>query len=228
MERIADIICETLWPTRCAVCDKPGDVLCEDCRARLAFVDRWRACPTCGAPWGLIQCDNCSAAAISGQDTPSPCISALRLGQAESTIIRTFKDKGEQRLARDLAGFLFDALPPLWLTWANMLTFIPATKEARRRRDFDHMELVARELSKRCNIPMRQLLAEPRSKDQRSLGRKGRQQNMEGRFTARERCDGLRVLLIDDVFTTGATLTDAKRALEEAGAEVRLATVARA
>lgn len=50
----AEALAETVWPTRCAVCDAPGEPLCEHCRTALRYVDWWRACPRCGAPFGRL------------------------------------------------------------------------------------------------------------------------------------------------------------------------------
>ena len=218
---------ETLWPTRCACCDRPGSVLCPSCRLKLEYLDFWNACPKCGAPWGRIQCARC---ALAAQD-PSPhqafCLSALRYEERAAALIKTYKDHGERRLAEELAFLLACALPPSWCEWAQALTFVPATKQAKRRRGFDHMEEICLELSRLTDVPCLGLLAAPRTQDQRALGRAGRLRNTLGRFSALEHGRPLRVILVDDVMTTGATLFDARRALMEQGHQVRLASIAR-
>lgn len=232
---LLNIFEETLWPTRCALCDAPGAVLCATCQSNLEYLDYWRACPQCGAAWGLIECDHCNDV-VAGIDEPKPsrCISALRFSGGSATLIKTYKDKGEQRLAPILASMLSDALAPSWVSWAHKLTFIPATKSARRRRGFDHMALIAEELAHLLSLPCARLLLEPKATDQRILGRSARRQNMEGRFHAAPSeedgegpASGGNVLLIDDVFTTGATMRDAERALRACGYDVRMATIAR-
>lgn len=227
MGLIADAICETLWPTRCALCDAPGAVLCTRCAARLDYLDFWRACPRCGAAFGFLQCDHCTPLVNKGERT-RPCISALRYTADTGVLIKTYKDKGEQRLSETLAAILANALPPSWLRWANGVTYVSATKAARRRRGFDHMELLARSLAGQCGLSCIRALNPPTARDQRILDRAERKQNMQGRFTACEPLPGRRLILIDDVFTTGATMDQASIALERAGAQVRCATVARA
>lgn len=227
MGLLGEAFCETLWPTRCALCDRPGSVLCEQCRRTLDVFDPWRACPSCGAPFGLIQCDHCTP--VVSRDAPIfKCTSALRYTPETGMIIKTYKDKGEQRLAEVLAALLADAIDPSWSRWAHAATYISATKAARRRRGFDHMELVAKRLADNLGIPCMKTLAEPIAFDQRELGRSERLKNMRGRFVVQERVCGYRLILIDDVFTTGATMGEAKSALESAGASVRCATIARA
>ena len=218
---------ETLWPTRCACCDRPGNVICPACMAALEYLDYWNACPRCGASWGRLQCARC---ALGQEDPPlhaTPCLSALRYEGRAATLIRTYKDQGERRLAPVLALIVARVLPPSWTVWAQALTFVTASKQARRRRGFDHMEHICLELAKITGIPCLKLLGEPRTQDQRALGRSGRLLNTVGRFSAVAWSKSLRVILIDDVMTTGATLFDAKRALEEQGHETRLASIAR-
>ena len=251
-----DAIAETLWPTRCALCDRPGEVLCDSCARTLDFIDYWQACPLCGAPWGRIQCDHCAAERIltqtqTGTEDPfarhsfgatSPfearepeperrdtrlCIGALRYTNRTATLVKTFKDKGEQRLAAHLAALVCRSAPPSWRSWAQCVTFVTATKAARRRRGFDHMELVARELAAQWGIPCMRLLAEPHAKDQRTLGRRERKSNMEGRFRIAAPPPVSRAIVIDDVLTTGATMDDACSALEAAGCACKSLVVAR-
>ena len=201
MGLIADAICETLWPTRCALCDAPGAVLCTRCAARLDYLDFWRACPRCGAAFGFLQCDHCTPL-VNKEEHTRLCVSALRYTADTGVLIKTYKDKGEQRLSETLAAILANALPPSWLRWANGVTYVSATKAARRRRGFDHMELLARSLAGQCGLPCIRALNPPTARDQRILDRTERKQNMQGRFTACEPLPGRRLILIDDVLTS--------------------------
>lgn len=225
---IAEALCETLWPTRCALCDAPGTVLCDSCARKLEFLDLWRACQRCGAPWGYIQCCQCTPVVLDAAQHVEMCVSALRYEGGAATLVKTYKDKGETRLAAPLAQFIADALWPSWIHWADAVTFVTSTRAARRRRGFDHMRIIAEALASQTGLACIQTLAEPRAIDQRKLGRRQRRVNVAGRFQALGGLEPARLILIDDVFTTGATLSDAKRALEEAGCSVKLATVARA
>ena len=65
---VADIAAETLWPTRCALCDAYGALLCERCVGSIPFLDQWRACTRCGAPWGLVQCSECNPITLAHLD----------------------------------------------------------------------------------------------------------------------------------------------------------------
>ena len=142
-------------------------------------------------------------------------------------IVRVFKDQGEQRLASAMAVMMLRAVPPDWVF--DAIAHVPATKAAYRRRGFDHAELIARSLSDRTGIMLVDGLARPRTRDQRKLTGAQRVANLAGSFEARpDVCGELRILLVDDVYTTGATLCAATDALLAAGArEVRCLTFAR-
>lgn len=228
-----EAIAETLWPTRCAVCDVPGEVLCEDCRRSLPYVDWWRACPRCGAPLGRVQCSECNRVMLARFERTEPpfasCASAVVLDGAAGRIVRMYKDHGERRLAGELARAMARIAHPSWIGEAPTLVAVPATGKALRRRGFDHMDEVARELSAILGIAVARPFAPPRSLDQRRLGGRDRIGNMKGRFSVLPGADAPeRVLLIDDVYTTGATLFDATDALLAAGTrQVRCLTYAR-
>lgn len=223
---LATVILETLWPTRCALCNRSSPtVICTKCEQSLQYLDTYQACPRCGAPWGRIQCDRCNPVISAKQPAPSPCVSVFRFDQDSSRLIKTYKDQGEQRIAEYFALYLSRVIPPEWKTWAEALTYIPATKKARRRRGFDHMQLIGTHLSHTINLPLITTLSEPHAQDQREFGRDLRMVNAQHMFQALEVPQ--RVLLIDDVITTGSTLYAAQKALHDAGCESRIATIAR-
>lgn len=213
---------ETLWPTRCALCDAPGKVLCDACARKLPFLDQWRACPRCGSPFGRVQCDWCNPVSLAWfgrDDYPyAAAASATMFGEAAGRIVRVYKDQGEQRLAGVMAGFMARAVSPGW--GFDAVTFAPATKGAYRRRGFDHMELVARELAALLGRELVCALDRPIARDQRELGGRGRVDNLRGSFSAFNGvAEGRRLLLVDDVMTTGSTMCAATDALLEAGAK---------
>lgn len=216
----ADTVLETLWPTRCAICDAPGSVLCATCAHQLPFIDANRACPRCGAPFGSNQCTECNETmlAASGREAlpVDGMAHALLADDAVRRIVTVYKDQNERRLAHEMALITARFIPPEWRE--ATMTFIPATDKARRRRGFDHAELIARELAKASSMPCTSLFAHPESLDQRKLGRHARKRNMEGLFSllpdARTPDEAL---IVDDVCTTGATLFAAAEHLRAQG-----------
>lgn len=226
------VLADLVWPVRCAICESPGACICERCRASLPFVDQWLSCPRCGAPFGVGQCTECNGYSLGrlGLDALpfDGCVSAVLFDDDSARIVRRYKDAGEQGLAGYLAYMVACTIPPGWLDGACAASFVPSTPKAIRRRGFDHCRLMGGECAGFLGLELLDLLQVGRAIDQRRLGRAGRFENMRGRFTADAACKGRRILLFDDVLTTGATLMAASEALKRAGAEsVFCATFAR-
>jgi competence protein ComFC len=137
----------------------------------------------------------------------------------------TFKLGGERRAAPSMARVMMRATNDLT---ADVVTFVPSSPKSMGERGFNPAEALARPLSRTLRLPCRPLLRKIRSTtDQAELGRDERRRNLMGAFRAR-RVAG-RVLLVDDVMTTGATADACARALREAGADqVLVVTFARA
>lgn len=234
-ELVKQAVLETAWPTRCAICDEQGMLLCSDCRRNLPYIDWWSACPKCGAPGGLIQCTECNETVLARAERSSypfeSCIQVTTLNEHARQVVLTYKDGGEQRLAQTMAALMAYVLPPSWKRTIDAVSFIPSSKQALQKRGFDHMHQLSWWFARYTELPHQSLFARPKKKDQRELTRKERFQNMTGSFQLLNPCSPLpaHVLLIDDVFTTGATLSAATDVLLEAGAEsVRCLTFARA
>ena len=216
-----EVAAETLWPTRCALCDVGGAVLCDRCARDLPFVDWWRACHRCGAPFGSVQCDLCNPVALAriGRDELpfAACASAVLFDESTGRVVRVFKDQGEQRLSETMASAMVRMVPPSWSF--DAVTFVPATLAAVRYRGFDHAGLIANDVAEKLGMPCVETLARPKTRDQRVLGAAQRIANLRGRFAALDCKPPDRVLLVDDVYTTGATLCAATDALNAAGCE---------
>lgn len=247
---------ETLWPTRCVGCDRPGALLCDACAAALPAIDQAEACPRCGAPFGRLTCTECTrcrerddegaCAARPGEpdprDLPAPPFDRLDglvcFGVHDwplDRLVRAYKDGGERRCAELLAGLLVRAVRAAGEAGSvdpgalDAVTFVPCTPRAYARRGFDHMEAVARAVADGLGLPLTDVLARRDSRDQRGLGRDLRAENARGTTVALGRLDGARLLLLDDVVTTGATMGAAADVLKKAGAaRVTGAAVARA
>jgi ComF family protein len=109
---------------------------------------------------------------------------------------------------------------------------IPLARDRRRERGYNQAALLAAEAARTIRRPMREgwLRRTGTTLSQEGLSRAARRRNVKGRFRVRaRRVRGKTVLLVDDVLTTGATLSEAARALRRAGAKaVYAAVVARA
>jgi len=132
-------------------------------------------------------------------------------------LIHVFKYGGVQPLAKPFGDFMMKALP----RERQFDAIVPMPLHWRRRweRGFNQAALLAREISRRWNVPVRNAVRRKRAtRQQAGLTNAKRRANVSGVFKARTRLDGMRVLLIDDVLTTGATASACARALKRAGA----------
>lgn len=149
-------------------------------------------------------------------------------------LIHLFKYGRVQTLAGPLGRLLARALP-LERSF-DVVVPLPLHWRKRWQRGFNQSALLAREIGRRTHTPVKSALRRVRyTESQAGLTSAKRRQNVSGAFQASRRAnkrnvlDGLRVLLIDDVMTTGATAASCARALKRAGArEVTLLTLARA
>ena len=217
---------ELLWPTRCVCCEQPGELLCERCRRQLPWIDQQWACPCCGAPLGRLTCTECK------KDWPvRSCVCALPFRGPGARLVTCFKDGHELRLAPVLAAAIATALdeasawpapdqhPRFDPLAVDALCFVPATREAYLRRGFDHMELVARELSWLLELPLADVLVRAEGSDQRKLGREDRARNLADSVEVLGDVADMHLLLVDDVITTGASVAACAAALDKKGAK---------
>lgn len=225
LHHVADSAAELLWPTRCVGCDMPGELLCEDCKAALPWIDQRWACPVCGAPYGWLTCTGCDT---DWESRATVC--ALGFEQISSQMVATLKDRHELRLAAVNAAAMATALdeasswpaadgtPRFDAREIDAICFVPATAKAYARRGYDHMELVSKELAQMLDLPLFDVLARMPTRDQRLLGRGERAQNLEGSVRVVDDVSGMRLLLADDVITSGASMRECTRALLRRGA----------
>lgn len=162
---------------------------------------------------GAASCD-------TGHEPPDPAtVHAVgAFDGAFGTMVHALKYDGCRDLAEPMGRLLADRVGYT----PTAVVAVPTAPSKRRKRGFGHAEEIARacadELGARL-IPGA-LEFTRRVADQTKLGASRRKANMNGAFRAREglNLDGMDILVVDDVYTTGATLGEAARALKEAGA----------
>lgn len=169
-------------------------------------------CAGCGAPDRSV-CDACRAALaqpVIHSRTPGglPVRSALRYEGCARALLLSLKEGNRTDAARALAGHLTPLLDP-----ALTLVALPPSHTAWRRRGYDPVRLLLRR-------PSLQALAVTREGSaQKSLGERDRAANRVGALRATRRLEGLRIAIVDDVMTTGATLDEAARAIRASGGD---------
>jgi ComF family protein len=160
-------------------------------------------------------------------------VCSMEFDSCSSRLVTCYKDQGERGLAGIIAEFICQSICMggiLDEVRPDCICPIPASPSAIARRGFDHILPIAEDVAENCGVSMFPFLTRVESADQRELGREERSENMRDVFGIQNLGDGVprRVLLIDDVFTTGATLDSASALLREAGVEsVGVATLCR-
>jgi len=233
---LATVVLDALLPPRCAVCGEPVDrprSLCLRCWSALGFVTR-PLCAICGdpfetAPPGEPVCGDCLAA-------PPPwgrARSALRYDDASRPLVLGFKHGDRLHLAPLLAGWMQAAGAEL-LADADVIVPVPLHRWRLIARRYNQAAVLAHALGRTTGIAVsdRALVRVRRTPSQGQLTRTQRARNVQGAFRVdAPRCVeivGRRVLLVDDVLTSGATAGACTRVLLQAGAEaVDLLTLAR-
>lgn len=219
-----------LLPAECLLCREPiasvdrNALICGLCRSRWEGIAP-PICERCGDPLHLgLACRLCAG----WPDGFRLARSAVWLDGSARRAVHHLKYDGWWRAADAMADAM-RTLPPL--TGRPVLIPIPLGARRRRRRGYNQSERLAAALAARVGGRVREDLLTRRRETptQTALTPEERQANVAGAFVARAAARGLAPVLVDDVFTTGATLAEAATALLRAGAlEVRAVTFARA
>lgn len=230
-------IASLLYPPVCAICGanvRAGEHLCNQCEPKVVRIVA-PFCQKCSEPFeGAIShefmCANCAHRTIHFD----AAIAAYRSRGVVRQIIHDFKYRRQIYLRQLVARWLRSALDDARLRDCqfDIIVPVPLHPARQRERGFNQAALLAELLSARISIQSKPALERIRyTTTQTALDRAERMENLHNAFRLRRKMDvrGLQVLLIDDVLTTGSTLSECARILKRAGAiSVHAATAARA
>ena len=231
VRRVIYPLLDLIYPPHCYICNDPLSThryICENCLSSFEKITD-PVCEKCGKP---VQdsggvCSECSEG--DREYFLARSYGVYRPGGGLAEAIGGLKYEGERALARDLAPLLNEGKPGYLLSRVDGLTFVPASREKLSRRGFNQAELLARVVSRKFEVPLfRTLVKEVETEPQAELNREERLKNVKGSFASENPVEYESVLLVDDVFTTGATASECSKVLKEAGASrVCVATLAR-
>ncbi len=226
-----------LYPSVCTICGRSvgaGEYLCDQCEAKTVRIVA-PFCQKCSEPFegaitSAFTCANCAHRTIYFD----AAVAAYRGRGIVRQMIHEFKYGRQIHLRHLVARWLHAALDDERLCGRRFDVIVPVPLHPARQRErgFNQASLLAELLSAQTSIPAKPVLERIRyTTTQTALDRSERMENLHNAFRLRKNADvrGLRVLLVDDVLTTGSTLNECARLLKRAGAfSVHAATAARA
>jgi predicted amidophosphoribosyltransferase len=214
---------DLLLPRRCVVCGVPSPTVCAQCLAGLRRL-RGPRCERCGTPtaWPVARCNECAGRRLAFASARA----AVAYDAGAKALLSAWKERGLRGLSADAALVVVEVVPR---PRASAITFVPPDPDRALKRGHHPAEALARVLASRWQVSLLPLLERTRSAPpQRGLGLAERRRNVRGGFRAQARAPAYAVL-VDDVYTSGATAGAAASALRKAGArQVDVITFARA
>lgn len=206
-----------MFPTRCVGCGRRGAAFCAACWDTLPRL-RPPWCPRCSRPERHgTRCQDCRRGAASLVAVRAPC----GYSGSISVAVRRLKYEQERHLAAPLAALLLDCLAARPLA-VDALVPVPLDPARGRQRGYNQAVLLAAPLAAALELPLLAgaLRRTRPTRPQVGLNARERRSNVRGAFAcvSPSTVAGRRVLLVDDVMTTGATLEACADALAAAGA----------
>lgn len=197
---LKDSLLEIVYPKeqKCICCDREAEVICEECLKK------------------IIRCNDNE-------------ISFAFYNSTMKKLILDFKFKKNFAAGELLAKLISEKVKKYDDDY--ILTFVPITKKKLKLRGFNQCEYICNELSKISNLKVEKTLKQIKEvKEQKTLGKDGRYKNVLGAFEIidKKQVEGKKIILIDDVITTGATINECKKILMKNGIKkIKLLTIAK-
>jgi ComF family protein len=213
---IWSVLLDALFPPRCVGCTRRGVALCDTCRGQLPYLPRG-VCFRCASHRGAYGvCRGCRRL--------SPMLSRVQapfayVGAARNAVLN-LKFRSGRYLAPLMGDLLRERLEQHHVDF-DVVVPVPLSPKRLRERGFNQAELLAEHVFTSSHVPIGpEVLARGERPSQRTLNASRRLDNLAGAFNCPEpaRIAGKRVLLVDDVITTGATVSACADTLADAGA----------
>ena len=218
-----NFILDILFPKFCSNCGKEGTYLCPDCASLISVADR-QYCPFCLEPKIVFDGRTCSRCRQTKKLSGLYC--ATSYGDfLIRKMIKQFKYEPYAReLAKPLSSLIINHLAVLnkLESFGDFIVIpIPSHRKKLRQRGFNPAEEIGKEIAGILKIPLLDeiLVKIKPTAAQAELKKEERLKNIQGAFLCRkpELIHGKKIILIDDVFTTGATMEEAALTLKKAG-----------
>ena len=206
MNRIFEYILDLIYPPRCCFCSK------------IIEREAQGICAACGEKLSSLKKDNGTRILEGGVVC---CYPLVYDSMVRESFLR-YKFSGAVSYAETYASLLADRLRSM-LSVCDVITWVPLSRRRKRKRGYDQAELLAKGTAVLLGLDCERILYKNKeAKTQSRLkDRKDRADNVKGAYSLHDSklVEGRRILIIDDIVTTGATLSECCRVLKKAGAE---------
>lgn len=206
---------DLLFPLECFGCGKEGDVLCPSCLAGvLRLVQPY--CRLCAQPGRANPCVSCRESPLDVDAIRAPFLFDGAIQKAVHGLKYRNLRAAAPKLGELMGEFLTSARIP-----GDVLVPVPLPSSRLRQRGYNQAELLASEVSKTTGLQVdNRILARVRNTPTQvgTAGREERRRNVEGSFQANPGLKGASIIVVDDVATTGSTISACASALKSAGA----------
>lgn len=226
-----DFILELIFPPRCMICSelypkkdlKNKLYICDECKKKVQFTDDFSSvCKKCSRPIDeeSLLCPLCM---VSGYHFDAALSCAVYENDIRLALL-SYKFNNERYKYRMFAELLLDSLEksPHYMS-ADIICSVPISKRRKKKRGFDHTLLISRYISHKTGIPYAKgaLAKLKETPPQSKLSFSERKLAVRGAFNVKKPSlvHGKNVILIDDILTTGATVSEISRILKRAGAK---------
>jgi len=210
---------DLVYPPFCVVCGEAGeDHLCAKCVEKIDLIGK-QHCRTCGMPTEHFRCTDCEVREYTFENAASAGVYDGVLRKA----IHSLKYDRRAMLAGPLADLMARCYPDTYLSGrVDVVVPVPIHSSRLVERGFNQARELAEGFARKVRLPVADgaLVKTRRTRHQVDLPQDERYVNVKGVFFVKRPAQiaGKRVLLIDDVFTTGSTLNESAQALRDAGA----------
>lgn len=210
----------------------PSDITCDVCGEELVADTRYNLCSECMSKLPMVGEHICLNCGVPLKDEADFCIrcentesefsynrSPLVYEGVAKDMILSLKFANKKYLAKTLGAMMADEYLNRKMS-AEIAVYVPMTEWEEKKRGFNQSELLAREVADRLKLPLLPALIKTKDTSaQKELSRKEREENLKGAFKCVfDEVKNRKILLIDDVFTTGATATACAHVLLKGGA----------
>lgn len=208
MNRIFDRALHLIYPCRCAFCNRiieSNKQVCDDCGNKTAHLSP-----------------------IKTVLKNSFCISAFPYNDIYRRAVLDFKFKKRKRNADCFSGYIAKAVRECYKNERiDCITAVPLTRKQKKKRGFNQAEELGRSLAENLGVPYRECLVKIRDNQyQHTLSKSERAKNVKGVYkTANQEINNLKILIVDDIVTTGFTLEECCKVLEKSECKVICCTL---